>query len=251
MSDITFARTRYDYKTYSDYYKLVELSGFPVCYVDEINAQDASQCYIFSPKNGEIGEWHDAKAKIIHWNLERDPYPPTIGVAETWCSDATLARKCNARYVVMGSHPRLCVSNSEAPVLPEYDFAMLSYMTNRRSLVRDRLLQRGLTFAPNAWDMERHKILKRSRTMLHVHQDQDKWYLAPQRWCIAAAYHLPLITEALEDPGAFGKDVMVSRMFSDLCYLNGEVTRLQAYGDALYQFLCVERTFRKCVESAV
>lgn len=254
MMDVIFARTRHVYQSYTDFWRLVELSGFPTCYVDEIDPTDASACYIFTPKNGEIPDgWPDAKAKIIHWNIEQDVYPDIPGVAETWYSDATLAQMGNGRYVLMGSHPDLAQYVAfDKTTYARYDFIALAYWTHRRQCVRDRMIARGFQIAPNAWGDMRCIHLELARYMLHIHQNDGKPYLAPQRWCIAAAYQMPLITETLENWGAFPRDTMTEYSYNELRYgltperLNGRDT-----GAALHQFLCVEHPFRRCVEAVV
>lgn len=82
MTEIIFVRTRYIYDSYWDFWKLVELSNFKTCYVDEIDiSQDA--IYIVTPCNGEwrphinnenklVSEGKkNVGAHLILWNLER------------------------------------------------------------------------------------------------------------------------------------------------------------------------------------
>jgi hypothetical protein len=256
--NIVFAKTRYHYDSYGDFFRLAELSGFPVIYLDEIDPTDASKTYIFSPINGEIQRdgvmigWPDAKARIIHWLLEQGCYDPVPGVAETWCSDPTLARECGAQYVLMGSHPRLSPWSIPDQRSYNFDFIALSYWTHRRTKVRDKMLIRGFTFAPNGWHEQRHHALIQSQHMLHLHQNDGKPYYAPQRWCIAAAYHMPLISETLGDRGAFPEETFTEVEYMELQFgferdhLNGKDT-----GEALYRFLCIDNPFRKCVERAL
>ncbi len=78
MTEIIFVRTRHVYDSYWDFWKLVELSGFETCYVDEVKIEK-DNIYIVSPMNGEwrphINNQHQAKkpvnAHLIMWNLER------------------------------------------------------------------------------------------------------------------------------------------------------------------------------------
>jgi hypothetical protein len=252
MTDIIFARTRWEYKSYSDFWRLVTLSGFPVCYVDEIDAADASKCYIFTPRNGETPGWPDAKATIIHWNIEQDCYPPIPGVSETWCSDATLARLCNAKYVMMGSHPGLLLTSPQVSVEQAYDFIALAYWTHRRAVIRDELTRRGFTFGSDTWGDFRHTELLASAYMLHIHQNDGKPYIAPQRWCIAAAYHLPLVSETVGHRGAFPAETFLELTYNDL-RLRVNPGDLNGYGmgAALHHWLCVDNTFRRQVERHV
>ena len=43
---IIFTRTRHTYDSYSDFWKLVELSGFNICFVDEIDISLENICNI-------------------------------------------------------------------------------------------------------------------------------------------------------------------------------------------------------------
>lgn len=257
MTDIIFAQTRFDYRnpengfgSYHDFWRLVDLSGFPVCYVDEIDATDPSKCYLFTPVNGEIKDgdrfigWPNARAKIILWNLEQGDYGPIPGVSETWVSDKAFADQIGARYVLMGSHPGL-MDYPPVARTDEYDVIMLSYMTPRRQQMAAWLHEKGLTLAPNGWYYERHKNLMRSRCMLHVHQNNHQ-FIAPQRWALAAAYKLGLVSETLDDFGDFNR-----RTFTGAPYTNIPDMLLHTfidyknYGEALHQFLCFDRPFAR------
>src|ERR1700678_4271845 len=105
---IIFARTRHIYGSYTDFWKLVELSGFDTCYIDEIDIS-LENTYIFTPINGEYGahilaQKNDPnkirRAKLIWWNLERqlsvDNSTIDNIIDEIWVSDryyATLNNK--------------------------------------------------------------------------------------------------------------------------------------------------------------
>lgn len=259
MGDVVFARPRHAYDSYSDYRRLVELSGYAWCYVDEIDAYDSTKCYIVTPLNGEWEQgWPDAKATLIHWDLEWrlvGAYPVIPGVRRTWTSDAWYAKQVNAEYVPLGSDARL---NPEPDVdCPKlFDVAMLAYMgPPRRQQVQYGMQQRGVSFAPNSWGMERHATLQATRLMAHVHQLEGVYTVAAQRFCLAAAYRLPLITETLADPGIFAGKVLTTDAahYADFVsmWLAGDGNRLRDYGAALHYLLCVAKPFRKCVEAAL
>lgn len=265
MSSIYFVQTVHDYRhpengygSYQDIFRLAELSGFPIIYPDEMDVTDSSKCYIFTPLNGEFaGGWPDARAKLVHWNLEQDCYPPLPGIAETWCSDVTLAKLCNARYVFMGSHADLVYKPLE-PMEREYDVAFLAYITDRRKRLAYALDQRGIKRSPDtAWYEDRHTILMRSSAMLHVHQNDGKPYCAPQRWCLAAAYKLPLIFENLADKGVIPQSTVLCSDIENMPEFIHMWTRrndwpiLRDYGLALHSWLCRDYTFRMSVERNV
>lgn len=270
MTDPIFVRTRFDYVnpengfgSYQDYWRLVELSHFPTCYVDEMDTA-SDNVYIISPLNGEIPQedgkplgYPGARARIIHWNLEQSPYPKYPGINETWVSDARLAECTNdGKYLLMGSHEGLRYPG-EIERTEHFDTIMLAYMTPRRDQIAVSVREEGLTIAPNGWGLDRHKSLISTSTMLHVHQNDGKAYCAPQRFALAAAYSLPLITEMLDHPGKFGHGHMLSAAYEYLAPFvrvwtrRNEARILEGYGESLHQFLCHQWPFRKCVENAL
>lgn len=256
MPDVIFARPRYEYGSYTDLYKLITLSGYKLIFFDEIDPQ-SDNTYILTLVNGENnGGYGEAKAHIILWDLEwrlEGDYPRLPGVSEVWASDMWYAEKIGARYIPLGSHPGLALTrpNGQGKV---YDAAMLSYMTYRRGCTFDDLISHGVRMAPNGWDSDRDQILHSTKIMLHVHQRDDAHTVAPQRFALAAAYEMPLISEDLWERGVFQHTYV---MTSDRAHMAEFVAkwrdemRLRDYALALNQLLCHELTFRKCVEAAV
>ena len=133
MPDIVFAMTRYRYETYCDYYKVVELSGFETCYVDEIDFTRRA-LYIVSPLNGEYRPHRDnhrneqQNAKLVTWCLER-PGPDGLPgfyrankevldqgyFDEVWLSDRWMAAYCNdqrIRYLGQENQERSVARNT-------------------------------------------------------------------------------------------------------------------------------------------
>jgi hypothetical protein len=45
-NDIIFARTRWNYESYVDYWDLVELSNFPIVWLDEMDLSKIGTTYI-------------------------------------------------------------------------------------------------------------------------------------------------------------------------------------------------------------
>lgn len=258
MTDPIFARTRHHYDSYSDLWRLVELSGFPTCYVDEIDAA-AQNTYILPTRNGEWGDgWPGARAHLIHWNLEWEDYPPLAGIAETWHSDAWFGGAHGIRYVPMGSHPELKPFDVEYVPDIGYDAAFLGYMIPRRQQVWTWLKERNLRITTNgAWGFERHRLLMQSALYLHVHQHDDKPGMPPLRLVVAAAYSLPFITETVANPGIFGythfmqSDYPQIADFVRMWACDTDRQRLNDYGMALHDKLCHAFTFRKSVEAAL
>tara|TARA_Y100000310_G_scaffold130328_2_gene129518 strand:+ start:2288 stop:3154 length:867 start_codon:yes stop_codon:yes gene_type:complete len=214
--EIVFARTRYDYDSYTDFWKLVELAGFKTCYVDEVDFE-APFIYITSPVNGEWRPHRDnhrdehQNARLIHWSLER---PAPVGgwrefaehtrkdlddwyFDEVWFSDKGLSESIGderARFVVLGSHAGLGGSSSTY----EHDIIHLSYGTFRRTRVYGDLQKAGLRMAENCWGEARDEALRASKFMLNLHQD-DYPVIEPLRFALCAAYAIPMITEKCTD----------------------------------------------------
>jgi hypothetical protein len=255
MSEVIFARPRYTYDSYTDMHSLIQLSGYPLVYFDEIDPQ-SDNCYIMTLVNGENQNgWTDARARIIlydlEWRLEGE-YPRIPGVSEVWAADPWYAEQIGAQYVLLGSHPGLNLDPStEADKAA--DVIMLAYMTNRRMQMAVWLQERGLSIARNAWKEARHNAILQSRAMLHVHQHDNVATVAPQRFALAAAYKIPMIAESVCAPSVM-KDAVLWAGYSDLpdvVQRNVYDHRLGALGEALHQVLCVDHSFRKCVESAL
>lgn len=267
MSQVIFARPRHDYQSYTDFWRLVELSGYPLIYMDEMQLDNADTCYIFSTP---ATHWHDGverrgfpdvKARVIYYNLEwyADVDYKSIPGVECWGTDKWYSDKHGMRYVPLGSHAGLKLPQNGVEELPKaYDLVMLSYMTYRRQFIADRFREKGLTLAPNGWTEQRHYALLQSRAMMHVHQNEETPTIAPQRWALAAAYSLPMMSEGVADGGLFTPS---NTLFCDYGRLpdfarmwitgHDQETMLSDYGRALHQVLCEEHTFRKSIEAAL
>lgn len=257
MTDVIFARTRYHYQSYTDWHELIRLSGFPLIYADEINP-DSDNIYIYGPDNGEtLPGWPGARARIIHWQLEWSLEAPLReGVRERWVGDNWYADQIHARYVPAGSHPNLNLRPDER--LPRaYDVAWMAYTPPRRGQILTDLNERGLRVAPNAWGEERHVTLLQSACMVHVHQWPEFPCLPPLRLALCAAYRLPLLCEMVYDDAPFAPWHLLKYRYGDLADYAARMTRhsppevLAEYGEALYQYLCVDNPFRKRVEGAL
>lgn len=255
MNDVFFVRTRYEYDSYRDFFQLAHLSDYPVIYVDEIALHDRPDAtFIISPINGEWQGGLITQGRVILWQLEWNidgEHEPPPGVCETWCSDKGHAAQIGAKYVLLGSHPRL---NMEPGATYDklYDVIMLQYLTHRRERVRDELLNRNLRIAPNGWGQARHESLAQARLMLHIHQHETVATIAPLRWAIAAAYKLPIVAEAPDDMSEAPTGI-----YCDYDKLAGVVEQhlerpeTQEWGDWLYEQLCIEGTFKRQVEAAL
>ena len=93
MSDITFCRTRHRYDSYTDFWRLVELSGFPTIYVDEIDISEPG-IFITTPMNEDYREHINnqhrqdkpVNAHLVLWNIERPS--GSVGSVGNYAADA-------------------------------------------------------------------------------------------------------------------------------------------------------------------
>lgn len=252
MSDVYFVRTHHIYQSYTDFWTLVDLAGYPICMPEDIRPSSAN-VYIIPTRNGEFPQtgWRKPKARIIEWRFEWDAYPRWQGT-EIWSSDSWHAKQHGARYVTLGSDARL----AEAGVSERaYDAAFLAYLTNRRSYVRDRVIAQGVKLSPNsAWDEQRAGILNASGAYLNIHQRDDVFTIAPLRLVVAAAYKLGVISEAASDAGEFASLIIqepYATLIDRVPFWIRQPNTLRRYGEALHQYLCVERTFKSVLEAAL
>jgi hypothetical protein len=260
---VIFARPDHTYESYSDFFRLVELAGYPTVTIGDIDAQ-SDNCYIFTTPSTfwhdgtERRGWPDAKARIIYFNLEwyLDVDYTSIPGVETWSADAWYAERTHTRYVPLGSHKDLKLRH-DSPNGRVYDVATLFAPSQHRYEAAGQLHERGISIAPNAWGDERHTILMQSRAMLHVHQWDDRPTAAPQRFALAAAYSLPLITETLANPGIFGSGKRLMADLADIGRFTADwmqperADELAGYGAALHELLCVEWNFKSVIEGAL
>lgn len=260
-----FVRPHYEYDSYSDLMKLIELSGYPLIFYEEIDP-DSDNLYILTVLNGEINEngWGDKpRATIIlldlEWRLKESDYAWSEsdltlpkGVSRVWAADKWYAERIGAQYVPIGSHVGLV---GTAVTEDRFDLAPLSYRTNRRNAAFGQMQDMGLTLAPNSWGEERDAVIKASSAIVHVHQHDRIPTVAPLRYALAAAYHKPLISEAVHDRGIFEKAVLYSDFAALPDYTALMVRRysdlLQRKADELHELLVIKNSFRGFVEAAL
>lgn len=263
--NITFVKTRWNYDSYADYWKLIELSGFPICYVDEMDVYDSDKVYIISPMNGEMLEFmtperrNDKKAYLIQWNLERPSGSGNVAeyrasnqllleqkyFNEVMVSDMALSADTGFGYQCLGSHPKLQELDNYHKMFDIIHLSCYSptrsWMFDSPSVPKSRIGK--LTVAANGWGDVKIANLAFSRVMLAWHQDTFP-YIEPLRYALAAAYKLPLIVQ-----------------YSKMCYPYNSCVRSISYpreleesfvsiitsykmlSEEIYNLMCVEHTF--------
>lgn len=257
-----FARTRYVYDSYSDFWRMVEIAGLPTCYVDEIDPGDSDCTYVTTPLTGELKSRRLLKrhCKIIFWNLERpdgefvSKYHEVVEEAlayvdDIWVSDQTYHAMAPARtkFVVMGSRKELRL---DAVPIARYDVAHLSYVNYRRGHIYGQLHQHGLQVAPNGWGLERAAILNGSSLLLNVHQT-EALIGEPLRFAIAAAHSSVLVSETLAAPYPMTHnldyfDISYGGLKAVCMHLLGtDKAYRDQIGANLHRLLCVEHEFPK------
>jgi hypothetical protein len=273
---IVFARPSHHYDSYRIFWRLVELSGFdqiPLPHVDM--SQDVF--YIISPPNGELAPAMDAarartsgprKARTAVWDLERPdgragaehPDPTTAArdvdlfaasVDHVWAFDPYYA-SFDSRLVrvTVGGHPGL--REGAALATKAWDLCHFSYVNGRREAVMAALRARHRV-GPETWGPERGAILNSSHTMAYIHQTPFP-IGSPLRFALAAAYELPLMSERMENPWPMepGWDFVQAPYegFADSfsAWLPSADPEL---GRRLHKKLCMNMTFRRCVEDGV
>lgn len=229
MSAILFARTRHQYDSYRDFWQLVNLAGFQTVFVDQVDFR-LDVTYITTMVNDEWAAMVERQrhtpryAHLVLWNLERPAgWAGTVGAYsnkchtmmgarwfdEVWISDRRLAEETELRFVVLGSHPSLGVSNHSK----KYDFVHMSVAVNRRQSIYKHFDPEKI--APNCWPPDRDKVLQWSRFALSVHQDNHP-FLEPLRFALFAAYGLPILSETIYDSFPWSDSTMVWATYDGL-----------------------------------
>ena len=280
--EIIFCKTRADpefYRSYTDFWRLVELAGFEVVWLDELEpGRDA--VYVVTPRNGELPGvlprlQGDRRCKFVWWCLER---PDTLGsvtrgkaieenIDELWLSDRWLASLHHqrgwgpVRFVPVGSHEGLGdfgwvdgrPSTKELPM--PLRWAHMSYIVPRRKAIYDRIRCGPVA---NCWGDERDIVLKASWAMVNVHQDE--WpVIEPLRFALAAAWGLMIFSETVADAFPYrdridARFVMREWLPSDVNMFpmtpRSRVHWAQTRFDC-WQRMTQEFEFGKCVKEAV
>lgn len=278
---IIFAKTRYSYDSYIDFWRVVRFSGFQECYVDQIDLS-ADKVFITTPVNGEIGPHvkhrrsilkGPQKAKIVWWNIERPDAPGSSLFSNVvdnalktfnsvWVADKYFqSYDKRMKLVNINSHYRL--NPGHTVYYPKrFDFVHMGYVCHRRRDIFNKLKSIGITCAdPDkgsiGWGPDREKAIAQSKIMLNVHQTPAP-ISEPIRMMVAAAFRIPFITETLQDvyplkPGVHFAHASYEEIVNAVSSIvrGSGLKRLKDIGDNLHKELCIDRPFEKPVIEAV
>ncbi len=249
-ADPVFVFSDKAYPSYSDFRRLVELSGFRSVPISKVDVFSRVPLIVVTPET--IGDrFRGVSARVICWQLEyagdyTNNYAQFGG--EVWASDKGWADAHGAKYVLLGSHEGL----GKPHVSNAFDATMLGYMTSRRQAIKDALPD--LLWPPNYpghEGIQREGVLEATRLMLNVHQHDNAPYIAPQRIALAAAYHMPVISETVADAGSLDGSLITYDYANIPMRVKEILTTTTHNGKILHELLCVERPFRRNVEEAL
>lgn len=270
-----FVRSSRRYEAYTDFWRLVELSGFPIIGKSEIDF-DSESLYIWAEMDGDFmmpvhqRPKGSRRARTVFWSLE----PPDrkasedmdarawweAGLTQTlqfvddaWVSDkGILAMDQRATWACFGGHPDLRESVPDSGL--SYDVAHIGQRTPRRECVIGELERRGISVSPSPWGPERARILSSSKVLLDVQRLEGIPLVTPIRWVTGAAYRLPIIREELPDPAPLvpGESILLAPLdkLAD-CVEEALQKDLSSIGNRAWKVFCEEHTFRSGVEEAV
>ncbi len=275
VTDPVFVRSTLGYRAYSDFWRLVELSGFPV--IDRARLDLSSDTlYVWVEMDTDLLEplhdtpKHGRRARTAFWNLEpvdrrasktisatgfwRASLDQTLGLMDdVWVSDrAVMALDHRPTWVSFGGHKGLV--ETVAGTGPVYDVAHIGQLTPRREKVIEELRRRDISVSPSPGGDERISIFTTSRLMLDVQRLEGMPLVTPIRWVTAAAYKLPMVREELPDPDPLvpGESIILApyEALADRVEeaLAGDPAPV---GLAAYRVLCENWTFRRAVEDVM
>lgn len=248
---IIFVKTRYEYDSYQDFWELVTLSEFPIVHPDEIDWQ-SDNTYILTPHNGEIpNPLPERKCKMIWLNIERptSDYDKSLWrqFDEVWLCDRNWSVETGQRFFFMASDSRLGYSGVHS--LPPVS---LAYMAGRRIEPYEAMNLNNV----NCFGQAKKLLLANAKALVVLHQDVP--VLSPQRFCYAAAAHLPVFYEEVPDfypfipyvdfiPITYHNCVGVVKDFMNnpnLVIDKDGLRSLQDVGENLHKKMCVDTNFR-------
>jgi hypothetical protein len=188
----------YYYPSYNDYFRLVHLSGFDECDLEEVDPQ-SSNTYIFTLNyhgidQGPIPDVYlmpgKRSARMILHQLERYNIVDER-FDEIWVYDQSLMIHPKCKYVFVGGHRDFCIPRRTAT--KAYDFYHMAYLYGER--LRKVELISHYRIAPAPYEFEaKNFLLQSSKVGLCLHQD-NRLLIEPIRYTVFSCYKLPLLAE--------------------------------------------------------
>lgn len=291
MTEIIFCKTDWFYESYQDFWRLVELAGFPIISVSDLDISKEG-IYITAPMNEDwrihINNQHQQRkpvnAHLILWNIER-PSGSAGSVLEyakqckylqygKW-DTGEYTKKNHATGEIMQSYGRfideiwtsdrklsqetgtsfVVLGSNEGLGSPgtdkQYNFCHISYMIPRRTNIYNHFSNIG----PNCWGTERDAVLKASKFALNIHQDNHP-FQEPLRLALFAAYGLPILTETILDSYPWSDEFMAYADYHDIVgrlnqMLIADYEHYRQMGLRARARMCTDFEFGKMVRQAV
>lgn len=268
-----------DYASYTDFWRLVDLSGFRTVPHQSVDLGQASTTYIFPTLDQNMMACLEAspqglrKAKAVFWNLERpdanlrpgmdlhETYNKAAGeiltwADEIWVSDRLVhAMDVRTKFVVLGGHPGLA---HDEPRARYRDVVHIGQDTPRRRKILQQLGLYVTVHEAPSYGAERARALLGSKIMLGIDRVDGIHFSASLRWIVAAAFRLPVLQEEVADPHPLvkGKSILMAPYDDLVEAARNAVDRmsnedLSRIGNAAYETYCVTWTFRRGVEEAL
>jgi hypothetical protein len=242
-------RTGEYYSSYNDYFRLVHLSGFKECDLEQVDPA-SDNTYIFTLNFHGLNQepipdeyFPDGRsARYIHHQIERVNLIDER-FDEIWFSDKSIPelRHPKARYVTLGGHQDFMEPLPD--VQKQYDFSHMCYPAGRRFGMLEDMLKRGFSLAPAPieWE-EKNRVMQESKMGLALHQHGDSLdMIEPLRYTVFSCMKLPILAEKSKD--FYPYEVFDYEMF----LANPNIGDLQRKWEANWIKMTWQFTFERCV----
>jgi hypothetical protein len=170
LPEIIFAKPVHKYDSYTDFWRLVELSGFPI--INHHRSRKWRLSGTFCRRSGALGENGGDNRRAIETPERKRPASPISYDClepwidnrfcdEVWVSDPRLADETMLRYVTLGSDYGL----GEPGDQKSFDFTHMSTLGQRHAYRRVNIYKHfsDEQVGPNCWPPERDGVLKASK----------------------------------------------------------------------------------------
>jgi hypothetical protein len=245
-------RTGEYYSAYNDYFRLVHISGFQECDLEEVKPH-SNNTYIFTLNyhglnQGPIPDEYFPKTRtaryILHqierYNIIDDRYD------EIWLSDRSMPELNHpkTKYVVLGGDRNFMQPLQHLD--KEYDFYHMCYTVGRRGPMITDLARSGFSIAdaPEDWTYK-NRYMQQSRVGLALHQHPDSVeIIEPLRYTVYSCMKLPILAERSTDAFPY-----FTYSYEDFLK-NPVLTTIINWQDN-YELLTGKYTFKYCMVEAL